>query len=470
MKIVLIYPPYSLKEEFGKLEEVGNLQQPLGLAYLAAVLEKERHQVKIIDAPPLGYTISDIIREVKDFSPDVVGLTTVTVDFYKAIKIACQIKKNLGCPVIIGGPHLTADPENSMKQKCFDYGIIGEGEKTIIELVEKIRKNDLENLDKIKGIIYRHQGKIIKTQPRPFIKNLDTIPFPARHLLPPLEKYHPTPASYKKLPVGSITTSRGCPFQCIFCDRSIFGNNYRFRSPKNVVDELEILVRDFGAQEVRFWDDTFNANPERVVEICQEMIKRKLDIPWTCLARVNFVDQETLGWMKKAGCWQISYGIESGNPEVLKIIKKGLTKEMVRQALKLTKKAGIGIRGFFIFGLPGDTKKTMQETIDFAKSLSLDVANFYITMPFPGTELYREGKNWGAMKKIDYDKYLVNLPEELAYIPKGLDSKTIKEFERRAYREFYRRPKYLFSQFLQIKSLREFLEKIKAFLVISKIK
>lgn len=473
-KILIIYPPYSLEELYDKLKSIGNTSPPLGIGYLGGVLEKNGYEVKIIDAPTLGYNLEDILRKFRNFQPDIVGLTCLTPDFEKVKTLAREIKKEKNIPLIIGGPHLTATPEETMKHDFFDYGVIGEGEETLIELIRNLEKGDLKNLKNIQGIIFQQEGKIVRTQPRPYISNLDSLPFPARHLMPQLEEYHPTPASYRRLPVGTIITSRGCPFQCIYCDRSIFGNIFRFRSPQNVVDEIEVLIKDYGAQELRIWDDTFNAKPERAIEICQEILRRKLDISWTCLGRVNFVNKEMLAWMKKAGCWQISFGIESGDDEVLKKIKKSQTTEMVRSTLKLCQKVGMGSRGFFMLGLPGDTEETMKKTIDFAKSLPLDVVGFYPTIPFPNTELTKMAQKTGELKTAyydyyHYDQFKMNLPSQLFYVPQGLTEEIIRRYVKKAYHEFYIRPKYLFKQLLKIRNPRDLLNKIKAFFVIKGI-
>lgn len=469
-KILFIYPPSTLAEEFSELEEVGNLQQPLGVAYLAAVLEKEGYIVKIIDSPPLSYNISDIIKQTLEFKPDIIGISAVTPTFYKAKEVAEKLKEVISVPILIGGPHPTALPDETLSYECFDIGVMGEAEETILELVKIIENQDFTKLENVPGIVFRKDGRVVKTALRPFIHDLDSIAFPARHLLPPLSAYHPTPATYKKLPIGTIMTSRGCPFKCTFCSRAVFGSSYRFRSPKNVVDELEILVKDSHAAEIRVWDDTFNADPKRAIAICDEIVKRKLSISWTCLARVNFAKPEVLAAMKRAGCWQISYGIESGNNEILKNIKKGITIEMVREAVKETKRAGIASLGFFIIGLPGDTEQTMRQTIDFAKSLDLDAANFTICTPFPGTELYETLKQKGEIKKIEYDKLMVNLPDKLYYVPQGLDEATVKKYERMAYREFYLRPRFIIKQLRQIKSFTELWHKIKAFFTLRGVK
>lgn len=467
MKILLIFPPYDLNEEFQGLSEVGNMQPPLGISYIGAVLEKAGHEVKIIDAPPLELEIKEIVKEGRDFSPDYIGLSVSTVDFNKALDLARELKRKLKAPIIIGGPHVTAVPEEVMGFSCFDFGVIGEGEETIVSLLKTLKNKG--DLTKVEGLIFRQGKKIIKNKAREFIKDLDSIAFPARHLMPVLSVYHPTPATYQNFPVGTMITSRGCPYQCNFCFRGVFGNKWRFRSPENVVSEMEILIKDYGAKEIRLWDDTFNADIRRVKEICRLIIKKKLKFTWTCLGRVNKADKEMFQLMKKAGCWQISYGIESGNEEILKSLNKGITKKMVEEAISETTKAGIQALGFFILGLPGETEKTMQETIDFAKKLPLSVANFTIATPYPGTKLWFRAEERGFLKNVSYDKLLVNLPNKLYWVPDGLTAKTVQFYERKAYREFYRHPRFILRQLGQIKDISDLIRKAKAFLTIQSI-
>lgn len=469
-KILLIYPPYTLQEVFSELEEVGNSQQPLGLAYLAAVLEKEGYRVKIIDSPTLNYSIDEVIRKTLEYQPDIIGISVLTTTFNRSVILANKLKEFIKVPIIAGGPHATVLPFEVMQHQSFDYVVIGEGELTTLELTKVLASGDLKSLEQIPGIVFRKNGDLIKTTSRPLIQDIDSIPFPARHLLPPLSAYHPTPATYKKLPIGTIMTSRGCPYKCVFCSRAIFGNSCRFRSTENVVQELKILVNDYQAAEIRIWDDTFNSNPQRAIDICEGIVKSKLNISWTCLARLNFARKDVLEAMKKAGCWQISYGIESGNDEILKKIKKGITKEMVRQGIKATKAAGISALGFFIIGLPGETEATMRQTIDFAKELNLDAANFTICMPYPGSEIYDELKASGQAEKINYEKLMVNLPDQLYYVPSGLTEEIVKKYERLAYREFYLRFSFILKQLGKINSWQEFWNKVKAFLAIVGIK
>jgi len=454
IRILLIKPPSS---------DIATINQSLGLAYPAAVLEKEGLPVKIIDAPVLGYRQGKIIKETKRFKPTIIGLTCLTQEFPATLKLASNLKKHFRqCLIIIGGPHVTVTPRKTMKHQCFDLAVLGEGEKTLIKLIKNLEKG--KSLKKIKGIAFKKGRKIIITSPQPFIKNLNSLPFPARHLLPPLAKYRPTPGSYKNLPVGTIITSRGCPYQCTFCARNVFGNQIRFRSPKNVVDEMEVLVKKYGACEIRVWDDTFNLNPKRVIQICQEILKRNLKFSWTCQARVNFTNLRMLRLMKKAGCWQISYGIESGNQAILNKIKKGITLKMAQEAIAKTKQAGIEVKAFFMLGLPGDTEETMQETIDFAKKLDPDIATFSITIPFPGTEIYERAIKTGELRKVSFENYIPYETKRLPFLPKGLTAKKIIEYQGKAYREFYFRPKIFLRELAKIRNLTQLVTKIKGFL------
>ncbi len=443
--------------------DIATINQSLGLAYLAAVLEKESIPVQILDSPVFNWKPKDLIAKVKKIKPRFIGLTATTEEFDLVLKLAKNLKKHFPkIIIIIGGPHVTVTALQTMKHRCFDIAVIGEGEKTIVKLAEMLIRGKT-NFKKIKGLAFRQNGKVYLTPPRPYINNLNSIPFPARHLLPSLNKYRPTPGSYKNLPVGTILTSRGCPFHCTFCARNVFGNQIRFRDPENVVDEIEMLVKNYGAREIRIWDDTFNLKPERVVAICKGIIKRKLLITWTCQARVNFINRQMLLWMKKAGCWQIAYGIESGNQETLNRIKKGITLKMVERAVKATKNAGIEVKGFFMLGLPGDTERTMRETINFAKRLDLDLATFSITVPFPGTELFSLISRTDEFKKVSYRNYRPYEKTILPYVPKGLTTNTIISYQKKAYREFYFRPKIFIQEILKIRNLVLLRNKISGF-------
>jgi anaerobic magnesium-protoporphyrin IX monomethyl ester cyclase len=355
-----------------------------------------------------------------------------------------------------------------MRNECFDIAVVGEGDLTMVQLVETIENHG--NFAKVDGIAYRRDSKLIRTAPRPYIDDLDALPFPARHLLPDLNMYKPTPSAYRYLPQATMITSRGCPYRCAFCDRSVFGNRYRARTAKNVVDEMELLMTEYGAKEIRFWDDTFNIDQQRVVAICDEISKRNLDIAWTCLGRVNHMNETLLEAMAKAGCWQVDYGIESGNQKILNGITKGQTLEMVRKVVNMTSRAGIGVRGFFMLGLPGENEATMNDTIEFAKRLDLTSAVFHITTPFPGTELFRIATDSGELRRdASYDEYMLGFSEDVPYVPLGLTAQQVRDFQSGAYREFYFRPSFLVKRILEIKSLKDIQRYAEAFFMVNRL-
>jgi anaerobic magnesium-protoporphyrin IX monomethyl ester cyclase len=465
-RITLINPPWELHKHFNRFETAASVQQPLGLAYLAAGLEANGHEVKVIDAGVLNYDYHKIISEIELHEADLIGITCVTPNYVRTLDLAKNLKKELDLPILVGGPHVTALTQETMENDCFDIAVLGEGELTILDLIETIQTE--EDLSKVRGIAYKHEGRLIRTPQRPYIDNLDTLPFPARHLLPSLTAYKPTPSAYRKLPQATMITSRGCPYRCAFCDRSVFGNRYRARTAGNVVDEMELLITRYGAKEIRFWDDTFNVDERRVISICDEIRRRGLDVTWTCLGRVNHMNKAVLEAMAEAGCWQVDYGIESGNQSTLNSITKGQTLEMVRRVVKMTNKARIGVRGFFMLGLPGETEAAMMDTIEFAKSLDLTSAVFHITTPFPGTELYENARDSGELRRdASYDEYMLGFSENIPYVPRGLTAQRVKEFQGKAYRQFYLRPSFIAKRVLEVRTLNDLRRYVGAFFMVN---
>jgi anaerobic magnesium-protoporphyrin IX monomethyl ester cyclase len=457
-----------LHKHFNRFENVASVQQPLGLAYLAAGLEENSHEVKVIDAGVLNYDYHQIVSEIKLHGADIIGITSVTPNYVRTLDLATNLKKELDLPILVGGPHVTALTEETMENDCFDIAVLGEGELTTIDLIETIQTED--DLSKVRGIAYKHEGRLIRTPQRPYMDNLDALPFPARHLLPSLNAYKPTPSAYRKLPQATMITSRGCPYHCAFCDRSVFGNRYRARTAGNVVDEMELLTTKYGAREIRFWDDTFNVDQQRVISICDEILRRGLDVTWTCLGRINHMNRAVLEAMAEAGCWQVDYGIESGNQETLNSITKGQTLEMVRKIVKMTNKAGIGVRGFFMLGLPGENEAAMTDTIKFAKSLDLTSAVFHITTPFPGTELYKTARDSGELRRdASYDEYMLGFSEDIPYVPRGLTAQRVKEFQSTAYRQFYFRPSFVAKRVLEVRTLNDVRRYVGAFFMVNNL-
>ena len=379
MRIALISPKWNKKV---------NDYPPLGLAYLAAVLEHAGHQVGGFDfglEPDIP--LEDDVRRVCAFDPHVVGITAMTSVYHSALEAATLLKAYLGRPIVIGGPHPTVYPERVLAESpVIDYVVRGEGEETTLELVHALDGGN-RDLHAINGLTYRLRGEIIANPDRALIDNLDALPFPARHLFDPKRYALSTPEGQ---PMTTILSSRGCPYNCSYCFKSIVGRTYRQRSPGNIIAELRQVVDKYGIRNFYFIDDLFTIDLRRLNAITEQFIAENLDIRWQCLGRVDRVNPETLQKMHAAGCRRIHYGIESGNQEILQRVGKGIRLEQVRQAIRWTQEAGIAVKGYFMLGLPGDTEESMQQTINLAIDLNLDEAMFSLTTPFPGTRLWDE--------------------------------------------------------------------------------
>lgn len=446
-KIVFVDPPITLKERYGKFSGGGSTIPSYGLLLLAAVARQNGHGVGIVEAASLGLNFRQTLKEIFFFKPDYVGLTATTVSIFHAAKLAKMIKeKDQKIITIIGGPHVTAAPKETMSRfSSFDVAVLGEGEETIVELLKALDKG--RELRKITGLLIRKGKKLVNTGLRAPVKNLDKLPTPAWDLLPGFpEKYRPAPFRFRQLPAAMLLASRGCPNQCIFCDRSVFGNFCRSHSPEYIFSLMKKLHDEYGICEILFEDDTFFIFRKNIKKLCQLLIRADLGISWSCAGRVNMVDRELLKMMKKAGCWHISYGIETGDEEILKFIKKGITLEQVRKAVGLTQKAGIFAKGFFIIGHPKETKKTIEKTINLARSLPLSDASFFKMTPLPGCQLYQKAGRYG---KFDDDWRKMNLMTAV-FVPWGLNKKELDDYQKQAFREFYLRPRIIFSYLKRI--------------------
>jgi radical SAM superfamily enzyme YgiQ (UPF0313 family) len=438
--MILINPPWDTKYP----------QPPLGLASLAAILEKNGHNVEIIDANALRIPEKNIAPLVKN--EEFIGLTAMTPIVNSAIRIARMIKQeNPESMIILGGPHAT-DHSTDILRNVRDLDIIvkGEGEATIVELLDKFENDKLED---VRGISYRKGDRIIENPPRPPITDLDSLPFLAYHLLP-INKYKLHPPHGRRSPVMAMLTSRGCPYNCIFCSKSVFGSVWRGQSPSRIVEEIAYLKEQFNIKEIVFYDDSFTLKRERLFELTEEMEKQNIDIQWTCETRVNLVDSKMLSVMKRSGCYMIAYGIESGEKSILATLRKNITTEQVKSAVETTEKVGIRSVGYFMIGSPGETSSTIRKTIDFAKSLPLDFAQFSVTIPFPGTDLYNEYFD-KLDKNICWNDFIYASTGS-AGVPvfenKDLTKNQLVNWNKIAYSEFYLRPSYIWKRFSKMRS------------------
>ncbi len=439
--IFLANAPYFLHERYGSLASIGSTLPHLGLLMLGSVLQASGHRVRVLDSSALLKNYEETLAEIIKFKPDIVCFTAVTPSILKTVKMAAMVKARYpSVPILIGGPHFTAIPEKTLlDHPVFDYGVVGEGEATILELVDALTAGGTPA--NVTGTAFLENGTARINPPRPPITNLDSLPFPAWELLDDFpSRYRPALFKYKRLPSTHIVSSRGCPHRCIFCDTSVFSRHVRFHSPEYVLEMVDLLVKKFKIKEVIFEDDQFLVKKERVQKICEGLLNAKLDIAWSCSARVTSAnDLALLRLMKRSGCWQINYGIESANQNILDFAKKAITVGQVEKAVHLTHEAGILSKGYFIFGLPFETEETMEQTIRFAKRIPLaDISAFMLT-PFPGSRMYEIAEQHGTMDK-GFEKMNVL---DVVYVPTGLSKEKLLYFQRRFMKQFYLRPRII---------------------------
>lgn len=434
---------------------------PFSLASCAAVIREMGSEVRIIDCVAEGINLMGLKEQVKQYNPDLIILNTSTPTIVDDMEIIDNLKINnpkIRTGVI--GIHPTSLPEEVFKMsKGLDYIIRGEPEMILKDLVLAINKK--KSLSKIKGLSYRINGKIFHNPPREFIQDLDSLPFPAWDLLN-INNYT---LPFKEDPFLMVVPSRGCPHNCIFCNAKIYyGNKVRLRSPKRIVDEIEWAKNNFKVKNFHFWTESFTLNRNFALEISKEILKRNVRINWTCNSRVDNVDLELLEFMKKAGCWMISFGIESGDQYILDNAKKGITLEESVNAVKLSKQVGLDVSIQCIIGLPGETKKTALKTITFAKSLNADYAQFYCAVPFPGSDFYYLAKKNKWLTNIDWAKF----EQDQSVLNLGnLKAQDIMKLRKMAYISYYTSPRKIYHVFLKFKhnsNFIKFIHRLKSFL------
>ena len=459
MKCLLINPSY--RGVAGKAEDVAAIIPPTGLAYIAAVLLKHSFAVKILDANAERLDDREIKEAIRREAPTVVGITSTTPCISEALAIARLAKEvNKDPQVIMGGPHPSILPHEIIEDENVDIVVRGEGEYTMLELMTRISNG--RGFDDIVGITYQKNGKIVDNPPRPLIANLDELPYPPYHLLLPMDRYYS--AQTKKSNFCNILTSRGCPFQCNYCNKSIFGSRFRARSVENIIGEIKYLVRDYDIHEFQIIDDTFTLDTSRLERFCEAIKQEKLDIVWKCGngVRVSGLTKELLKLMKEAGCYSLAFGIESGNQKILDNIGKKITLEESRNAIKLCKEVGIFTVGFFMLGNLGENEETMKQTIEFAKSLNPDVAQFMILVPYPGTKIGDIIEKEGKILVGQWRDY-ANISGRAIFEHGELTKPLMERMYQEAYREFYWRPSYLLRSLTKIRGLYDLKTYVRGF-------
>lgn len=455
MKTLIINPPveegFDRSGRWPAKSMGGTFIEPLFLAYAAAVLEKENLPVELIDCRPFYISQEELLKKFDDnVILAVIQTSTPSIDL--DLDTAKKIKKAFPkTKTILVGSHVSVLDQEIMKDNEFiDFIARGEYDYTIRDLVKTLITNG--DIARVLGITRRSNREIIRNQNRPYIENLDELPFPARHLLPMETYFDPM---FKSRLTFRLMGSRGCVYRCTFClwPQTMLGRRIRFRNPLRVIDEIEHLIKDHGAKGFYFEDDTFTTNPKQVKEICEEMIRRKIKLPWSCLGRVDTLSEEMLKTMKKAGCYMIRFGVESASQEILNNIKKGVTIAQTIRGLELARKAGIKAFASYVLGLPGETKETLEETVNFAIKMDHYAAQFGMAVPYPGTELFQEAEKNGWLVTKDWTKYNAAETAVLGY--PNLSAEEIARAALMAHIKFYFRPGFMIKKLFRIQSWSE---------------
>ena len=451
MKILLVNPsPWSnINSRLAQsVNRAQGIYPPLGLAYNAAILEQNGHEVKILDCYAENLTEQQTLSRIKKFSPDLVGVYAMTPLVQEAYKIS-RMAKQQGITTVIGGPQMFAYPAETVSNPSIDYGIAWEGEISFPQFTDFLEKK--ARINEVEGLVYK-QGKRIKQNPGRTLAKLDELPFPARHLL----KNNLYGSILSKRPYTTTMTSRGCPYHCDYCFKPPTENRMRFRSGKNVADEIEHCIKKYGTREIWFYDDTFTINRKHVREVCKEILKRRIKISWQAPTRVDVLDENTLKLMKQAGCEMLRLGIESGDEETLKLMNKKTSLKIIKNAVRMLKQTDIKIFGFFMLGYPGETLKSMEKTIKLPRELDLDWAMFSKVTPFPKTPLYEKCLKQGLINDYWKEFTLEKTEHKMMDVYPEAGRKVDQ-----AFKQFYLRPSYFVKKIKELGEPGKFFQYVK---------
>lgn len=463
--VVFVNPPANKEEQCSEFSPIAGFDPPYGLCYMASVVRKAGYKPYIIDAYILMYDVDKTVRDVLKQKPDYICVTATVFSINSAIRLAKALRKKTKIKLIIGGSQFSAMPRETIKY--FDIGVYGEGERTLLELLDALDKKKL--LKGINGVVYKSKGRIIINEPRQLIKNLDELPKPAFDLIPYIPQYYQLPVqSMTKYPSMSLVSSRGCYGQCTFCDRRIFGNRLRAHSAQYLFEIIKDLVGKYGFKAIMFHDDNFLVFKKRNLELLKLLKKSGIKLRINCLARVDMIvadnSKKYLEELKKGGLWQINIGIESGSQKILDFFKKNITLKEIEEAVNILDTIGIRCKGFFMLGNPLETKKTLEQTRSLIKKLKItDIGVTYFT-PLPGSEIFPFIEKYGKVS-YDFDKYNFF---EVVFLPKGLKKNDLNYYYRLVYKEFYLRPRIIFDYIKRIDNPKQAIYLLKGLDVFSK--
>lgn len=440
-RIILINPPIALEQIYGNFARSAPVLPPLGILYLASFLEARDYHVEIIDAFAERLQTDTIIDYLCRDRPAIVGVTATTVSYWSARNLIESLRRELPeIVIVIGGAHISACPEKTIRELPEGVlGIMGEGENAFAALCDSIFHSK-KDFNTIPSLIMRNGDSIHQTKRAPLIEDLDTVPIPARHLLPSLELYSHTMVRGWKRSV-SIISSRGCPFLCGYCDQSVFQRSWRAHSPRYVVDEIKTVFSQFGKRFVSFEDDNFNLKNQRMVDFCRLVLDERLAFSWGCSLRLADLHVEHLSLMREAGCRLIYVGLESGNDRVKKLLNKDMPRGEVETKVKAIKAANIGIYASFMLGIPTETRNEMEDTIRFARSLTLDGVSFFLFTPYDRVPLTQLAMEHGTIAD-DYRYYSAHTNKPV-YVPNGFTADELLAIQKHAYRHALLHPRFI---------------------------
>ncbi len=450
MRIALVVPPWGPDDIRAKdTRGISGCWPTPGLQYIAAVLRDEGHEILFLEG--FFYTNEEMQRKAVDFGAEALGVYVISLLWDKAKPFIEEMKESIpGIFTFIGGHGATAMPENLMESTdALDAIVIGEGEVTAVELIAAVESGT--SLSDVKGILIKEKGKLHRTPPREIIHDLDDLPFPAVDLCE-MDRYYPSFEQVSTVPAMQMLASRGCNGSCLYCYK-MYGNRIRLRDPIRVVDEMESYIINYGTREIKFWDEHFSHDHDHVYAICDEIGRRGLKVRWWVSCRADSVDEPLLAAMRKAGCWCINFGVESGVQKHLDTLLKHETLDQIRHAVKITHKAGIKTHTTYIFGIPGETFEDGLKTIEFAKELGSFTVEFFPITPFPGTPLYigvHKGLFGTMSEKLADQGMLLDRP---CFVPFTMTAEEIMELRRQAYIKYFFRPGFLFYRLTNIMSL-----------------
>lgn len=457
LDVLFIDPPWVIENEAVFWKSIGSCLPSLGMAYIASYLEKHDYKSAILDCNCEHVALHDISSKLTQYQkPRFIGITATSALINNALAIA-EICRNIfpDATVVMGGVHPSVMPEETLANKAVDVVVRDEGEITMLDLVSGKDYKD------IPGLSYRIKEEIKHNVDRQLIENLDDIPAPAYHLLP-MQKYYPATGSYKRLPAMSIFATRGCPGRCIFCHRTFYGK-VRKRSAENIIDEIMLLQKNYNIREISFYDDTFTLFKAEVNRFSQLLLEKNIDITWSCFTRADYIDKELLEVMKKAGCHLVLFGVESASEDILIRIKKNISLEKVKEAVKAAREIGVETRASFMFGNPGETEATVKKTIKFAVELDPDEVQFNIATAYPGTELY----DWAKQNNYLYikDNKNFNMSDVNMRLP-TISAQLLKLYYKKSHLAFYLRPRIILRRLFRVRSYEQFRQEVKGFFAI----